>query len=193
MLQTDLAARATAQRTYVDGGILSVDEVRVMENRNPMGGAFAIPQRAQNIGGGGDPATTTNQRGRPTGDAPAPGPDPGTDPADARARDLVVRAAGRMVRREIAAIQKWAPRYAGNPTGWREWVADFYGKFVPALEESLGLEEPTARRYGAAHLAALLEQGLAVCDEWNRHAPALLTALALGEEILWEADATPAS
>jgi HK97 family phage portal protein len=196
MLRTDLAARATAERQYVDGGILSVNEVRVMENRNPISGSeFEKPQRAQNIGGGGNPATTTGQRGTPGGGSQNTGqPDPSLDdPANARARDLVVRAAGRMVRKEVGAIQKFAPRYAGSPEGWREWAADFYGKHVALLGEALGLEEAVARRYGAAHLAALLEQGVTVCDEWTRHAPALLTALALGEEMTWEADAIPAS
>jgi HK97 family phage portal protein len=192
MLRTDLAARATAERQLVDGGILSVNEVRVMENRNPIPGPeFEKPQRAQNIGGGGNPATTTGQGGAPTGPGPS---DPSLDdPANARARDLVVRAAGRMVRKEVGAIQKCAPRYAGSPAGWREWVADFYGKHVVVLEEALGLEESVARRYGTLHAGTLLTHGVAVCEEWTRHAPALLTALALGEEIAWEADATPAS
>jgi hypothetical protein len=95
------------------------------------------------------------------------------------------------VRREIASIQKWAPRYAGNPAGWREWVCEFYGKHVALLQDDLGLEELRAREYGAAHSAALLERGLRVLEEWDHHAPAALTALALGEE-LWDA-AIPAS
>ena len=182
MLKADLAARSSAQRQYVDGGILSVNEVRVMENRNPLSGAeFERPHRAQNIGGGGDPATTTGQRKMPSGNGngrPMMEPD---DDEDARARALVVRAASRVVRKEIAAIEKWAPRYASNPAGWREWVVTFYGNHVPVLEEALGLDQTRARQYGAAHTAALLQQGVAVLEAWDRHAPAALTALALGE------------
>jgi HK97 family phage portal protein len=191
MVRSDLAARATAQRMYVDGGILSVDEVRIMENRNPLGGEFATPQRAQNIGGGGDPATSLPAPRRPSRNGHPPMPEHVEEDADARARALVVRAAGRAVRREIASIQKWAPRYAGNPAGWREWVCEFYGKHVALLQDDLGLEELRAREYGAAHSAALLERGLRVLEEWDHHAPAALTALALGEE-LWDA-AIPAS
>lgn len=191
LLRADSAARALANRSYVDGGIFSVNEVRIQENKNPLKGAqYEKPQRAQNIGGGGDPATSLPAR-RPR--PPEPEPDEDEDAADARARGVTLRAATRTVRKEIEAITKWAPRYAGNPAGWREWVADFYGKHVVVLEEALGLEATQARQYGAAHTAALLAQGVAVIEEWDRHAPALLTALALGEEITWDTAATPAS
>lgn len=190
MLRGDLTSRASAQRQYVDGGILSVNEVRLMENRNPIPGPeFDRPQRAQNIGGGGNPATS--QPGRPS--APPSGgdvTDPEADQTDARAQQVVLRAATRTVRREITAIQRQAPRYAGNPVGWREWVADFYGKHVAVLGETLGLDETVARQYGAMHAAALLEQGVTVLEEWDRHAPAALTAAALGEEPLWDAATT---
>jgi len=106
------------------------------------------------------------------------------DDANARARAVTLRAATRVVRKEIEAIAKWAPRYAGNPAGWREWAADYYGKHVSVLEEALGLDQAQARQYGAAHTAALLAQGVAVLEEWDRHAPAALTALALGEELV---------
>ena len=119
-----------------------------------------------------------------------PGPDPGT--AEGRARSVVLLAATRTVRKELAAIQKWAPRYAGNPVGWREWVADFYGRHVALLGEALGLDEKAARHYGAAHTAALLEHGLSIVEEWDHHAPAALTALALGEDVAWDS-ITPAS
>ena len=184
MLRADLAARATAQRQYVDGGILSPDEVRIMENRNPLGGEFAKPQRAQNIGGGGDPATSLPARPRPSQNGHRPAPSEIRDDADARASALVARTAARMVRREIGAIQKWAPRYAGDVAGWKEWVCDFYSRHVVVLEESLGLDQTTARQYGAAHTAALLERGVMVLEEWDHHAPAALTALALGEELV---------
>jgi hypothetical protein len=188
MIRSSPTDEATLYRQYVDGGILAINEVRDQLNLNPIAGEeFEKPQRAQNIGGGGDPATSTGQRARPS--APDDGAD---DPADGRANDIVLRAAKRTVAREIAAIVKWAPRYAGHPAGWREWVADFYGKHVSVLEEALGLDETRARQYGAAHTAALLEQGVSVCAEWDRHAPAALTALALGEESTWPS-VTPAS
>jgi HK97 family phage portal protein len=186
MLKADMATRSTAQLLYVDGGIYSVNEVRIMNNLNPIDDeAFDIPQRAQNIGGGGNPAVTQGQRGTPNQNGNGPRPPDNADlaDADARAGALVTRAATRCVRKEIAAIQKWAPRYASNPTGWKEWVCEFYGKHVPVLQEALGLDETRARQYGAAHTAALLEQGVSVLEEWDHHAPAALTALALEEAV----------
>jgi HK97 family phage portal protein len=181
LLRADLEARTSSHRQYVDGGILSVNEVRDQLNLNPIEGeAYEKPLRAENIGGGGDPAAPAVQR-RGGGEAL---PEPVDDDADARARGIVLRAATRVVGKEIGAIQKWAPRYAANPIGWREWVADFYGKFVPVLGEALGIDEQAARRYGAAHTAELLERGIAVLEEWDRHAPAALTAMALGEAVV---------
>lgn len=184
LLTADLQARSQAHRVYVDGGILSVNEVRAQMNFNPVEGEeFEKPQRAQNIGGGGDPAVTTGQRGTPTGGRPASEDD---DAPDARATVIALRAAERVVRAEIGAIQKWAPRYASNAVGWREWVCDFYGKNVSVLEEALGLDERTARAYGAAHTAELLASGVGVLEDWARHAPAALAAAALGEDVRWD-------
>jgi HK97 family phage portal protein len=178
MLRADLAARTASHRQYVDGGIMSVNEVRAQLNLNPVDGEeYEKPLRAQNIGGGGNPATTSKDPPPAAGEATTQ--EAGT--VEARARGVVLRAATRMVKRECVALLRWAERYAANPIGWREWVADFYGKHVVVLGETLGIEEGAARRYGTDHAAALLEQGLSVLVEWERHAPAQLTALALGD------------
>lgn len=188
LLRGESATRATAHRTYVDGGIKSVNEVRVLENLNPLDGEeFDLPHRAGNIGGdpqGGDPATSKRPATAPTRPpATPPEEDDAVEgeaevtPAPIAARKVVIAAAERLVRKEIAAIEKRAPRFAGDTAGWREWVTSFYGRHVDELVEALCLDRDHARRYGAQHCAELLEQGVSVLEAWRTEAPTALVAL----------------
>lgn len=170
-LRGDTQARATSHRQYVDGGIKSVNEVRALEDLNPLpGDEFDKPHRAGNMGGtpgGGNPATT--QRG-PTG---PPQPKQGGQQG-AIAREVAVR----LVRREVAAIRKWAPRYAADAEGWRKWVAEFYGRYVEELQTALALDTTTARAYCAEHCAMVAHSG-EISEEYEQTQPAALAALAL--------------
>jgi HK97 family phage portal protein len=185
LLRGEAAARATAHRQYVDGGIKSVNEVRVIENLNPLPGEeFERPQRAANIGSvpaGGDPATTrTPPRGAPRQlPPPAPAED---DDTDARGARIAHEAAARLVRKETAAIRRWAPRFEGNRGGWVSWVTDFYGTYVADLERDLLLPAVTARAYCAGHCEALLAGTPDVLAyEWDQYQAAELAAIALEE------------
>lgn len=173
-LRGDTTARATSHRQYVDGGIKSVNEVRILEDLNPLPGEeFDKPHRAGNIGGnpgGGNPDTT---RKPPTPTAPA------AEANDARAHSIVLVAAARTVRKETAALRKQAERGALEA----EWVTQFYGRHVDVLIEALQLDTETARRYGFEHCGEVLKHGVTVLDAWEREAPTQLAVLALGHAL----------
>jgi len=178
LLRGDMAARAEAHAKYIMNGVLSENEVRRQLNYNAIPG-LDRPQRSANQGRtepGSEPSVppVPPRRRMPMDD------DEQEDGA-ARARAIVLEVAGRLVRKEIAAIRKWSPRYATDREGWMRWVGAFYGQYADALTEALFLDEPAARRYGAAHCAEVLERGLEALDEWERDAPAHLARLALEE------------
>jgi HK97 family phage portal protein len=191
MLRPDSTARSAFYRVMVELGVFTRNEVRAMENRNPLPGLD-------------EPLTPANMNaGNPAASAPAPArrslPAPAADPADADAPvvDLrvevddqatpVVRAllervltatAGRLVRKEVAALQSLARRYAADPAGWREKVAEFYGRHVDLLVDDLALDPEAARGYVERQQTEALAD-LASIETWPATRPEELVDLAL--------------
>ena len=176
LLRGDLAARAAAYSQFVMNGIMSENEVRVRENLNPWPG-LDEPRRSVNQDRGGDPRLAR----RPRPPEPEEEEDDEEEEPETRARQIIRAAATRTVRKEIAAVTKWAPRYADDAAAWRAWVLDFYDKHQATLEEVLALAPALAQRYVVEHTTALLTCGLSVLTDWHDRAPTALAAMALGE------------
>lgn len=177
ILQADTVARFQAYATAIQNGIMAENEARVRENLNPWPGLWE-PRRSANQGRGGDPASARPEVPTPRRPTPATEDDEDDD-AEARGRRIALVAADRLVRREVAAIRKWAPRYAQDPAGWRRWVTEFYGAYVGELEDGLALEPAVARAYCAANCALMCRNGGEISEEYVRNQPAALAALAL--------------
>lgn len=170
LLRADTATRFQAHATGITTGFKSENEVRLDEDLNPVAGLWD-PRRSANMDRGGDPKAP-----RPERRASPPADD--DDGLEARAQAIAMSNAQRVVRKEIATIRTQAERRQGED--WRRWAAEFYGKHVDVLVEALCLTETQARRYGADHCGALLEHGVAVLEDWERDAPSVLAAMALG-------------
>jgi len=179
LLRGDMASRSQAHALYIQNGVLSENEVRRQINYNAIPG-LDRPQRSANQGRTEPDPGAGRSVPRPSPDRRMPMDDEEEDGA-ARARTIVGEVAGRLVRKEIAALRKWQPRYASSPDGWQRWVAEFYGRHIVGMMEALCLHESAARRYGAQHCTEVLERGLDVLDIWEREAPAHLARLALEE------------
>lgn len=102
-----------------------------------------------------------------------------------RAQDLALEAAGRVVRREIAAIQGRggtrgaAVRFASDPAAWAEWLNGYYQKHARHVAETLRMPEEAAARYAEAQRRSLLAEGVAVVETWPDVIVPQLAALAL--------------
>lgn len=175
LLRADLLARAQAYAQLIQSGVLAENEAREKEGLRKFPG-LDEPRRSANMDRGGDP------NGVRPGHAPKrralPPPDDEDDALESRAQAIAMSNAQRVVRKEIATIRTQAERRQGED--WRRWAAEFYGKHVDVLVEALCLTETQARRYGVDHCGALLERGVAVLDDWERDAPSVLAAMALG-------------
>lgn len=188
LLRADSTARAAFYRVMVELGILTRNEVRALENRNPLEG-LDEPLTPKNMGGGpNDPPPTSAppQRGpqQPAEDDEE-GVDGGAVRALGRARAIVRDAAARVVRKEVAAIagaggrRGAAGRFAGNTTAWAAWVDRFYSEHAAFVAETLNVPAAIAADYCRSQQAELLAEGVSVIEQWEPTAARHLERLAL--------------
>jgi HK97 family phage portal protein len=167
----------------VGGPFMSVNEARDIEDMDAIEGErYDQPHIPSNMAGAADteePAEAPPQRRRSQTATPA------EDEEEARVRargwQFALDAAGRVVRREIAAIRDRAPLAARDPEGWREWVSTYYGRHAAHVAETLHLDEPVARQYAEGQRDALLTEGLAQCETWHETIPYRLASMAYGD------------
>ncbi len=179
LLRGDMASRAQAYSIYVMNGIMSENEVRIRENLNPRPG-LDEPRRSVNQDRGGDPRQL-RPAGMPERRTPMRPTDDDEEENATQASRIVREVAGRLVRKEAAAIRKWAPRFAADPVGWQKWVVDFYALYAFTLETALAMSPQMAREYCDRHSAALIRDGVTVAEKWEHDQPGLLAELALSQ------------
>ena len=181
LMRPDSAARAAFYRAMVELGILTRNEVRALENRNPLPG-LDEPLTPKNMGGaqpgGGDPPPPPTPARRP---APAPSKPAEDEEARSRAHAIVLEAAARLVRKEIAALQTLAKRTPG-PT-WSAEVGAFYERHAELLVEALKLPLMAARVY-CDRQQSEATRDMAIAGVWLQERPAQLAELAIGEPVL---------
>jgi HK97 family phage portal protein len=166
LLRGDLLARCTAYASAIMNGWMAENEVRERENLPPMPG-LDTPRRSANQDRGGDPR---DSGGRP-GNAGAAGP---------RRLHLIARqAAERVVETELRMVTKQAEHFAGDPLGWRTWLATWYQGHADLVSRALELEPGVARGYCETHRAALAAEGMEAAATWETEAPERLLELAL--------------
>lgn len=195
LLRGDSKARADFYRVVVELGIFTRNEIRELENKNPLKG-LDEPLTPKNMGGA-SPEGSAAAPAAPAAPAPGPARKPATPAEDeeeaaaraalARAGEIVHEAAARIVRRETAAIlgtedgkKGAAERFARDTPGWRAWVADFYGKHAQLVGQALRLPAAAAERYCAAQAEALLAGGVGVVGNWEATRVPHLVELAMG-------------
>lgn len=165
----------TRWETYVAGvnaGILTPNEPRRKENLRAMpdGDTIREPQNITGRGAAGGPQDSQAPR-RAAQD-------------DGRGRAIAVASAGRVLRKEIAAMQKLAVRHAADQDGWAAAVAEFYAGHVALVMDSLQMSQGEAERYCAGQAAHALNGWVSAVDIWRTEAYAEgLASVALDEEM----------
>jgi HK97 family phage portal protein len=148
----DIAVRWNAHVQAVNAGIMSVDEVRSIEDLNTRGGKADELREPQNITGkpsvpDANAGADEPPAGKPTPKPPtAPPPDQGNK---AQADAIAVEAAARLLRKEIAAVQKMAVRHAGDEDAFVMAVTEFYVKHAGLVAVTLQIPPADADRYCA--------------------------------------------
>jgi HK97 family phage portal protein len=180
------------------GPFMTTNEARAIEDMDPDPNPESDVVRwpANQAPTTSDPPAGDPPTGKPK-PKPAPPDDGGGDGGGAEGakgagasvgRRFAEDAAGRVVRREIAAIRGvkgsvgLAARYAKDPAGWRAEVADFYDQHVAHVADVMHVGLELARAYAVGQRDALLAGGVAVVETWEARVVPQLVALALGEE-----------
>jgi HK97 family phage portal protein len=167
-----LLERWQAHVLGVNAGIKTVDEARGVENLNKRGGKADELREPANITGNQDATVPAAGRAEPAPSQPAEDPNP--EDATAlmmRATSIATASAQRLLRKEVAEVQKYAVRHAANEDGFVEAVTTFYGKHAALVAETLQVSETQAKEYCAGQANQIVNH------DW-------LAALAL-----WQTDA----
>jgi HK97 family phage portal protein len=182
----DIAVRWQAHVAAVNAGIKTVDEVRAVENLNKRGGKADELREPQNIVG--KPAVENDGPEDEPSAKPAPKPMP--LPADGqrqerKAEAIAVESAARLLRKEIAAVQRLAVRHAGDEDAFVTAVTEFYAKHAGLVAQTLQIQPAAADRYCAGQAHQVCNQDwLAALALWkDDNYAAGLAGLALEEAV----------
>lgn len=136
LMRGDSAARSNYYRTMLNVGALSPNDIRELEDQNPIkdaaGDLYYIQSNMTTL------ESAANGRNLATASAPASAAEETAPENDAFAshRPLFIEAADRVLRKEVMAVGKAAKRFEGNDGGLKKWLAEFYSEQESYINES---------------------------------------------------------
>lgn len=152
LLRGDSAARGEFYSKLFQVSAISGNEIRAKEgmNRVENGDTYYVqgamrptdqPYQASGSGNRAPDSTTPNQAPKRSSD---------------RAEAIVQQSAARLLRKEIATIQKLAVKHAADADAFAEAVTEFYVKHVGLVEETLQIAHRAASEYCATQSAQVI-------------------------------------
>jgi HK97 family phage portal protein len=177
IVRGDLLTRWQAYQIQIQTGTRPRNEIRRSENLRK------LPGLDEPI----DPAFLQGGRRATDPQAPTPGePRPGAPKPAApnKAQAIVQESAARLLRKEIAAVQKLAVRHAADGDAFAVAVTEFYAKHVELVAETLQMAATEADRYCATQAAQVVNgDWISALEQWATDTYAAgLAALALEVE-----------
>lgn len=165
LLRGDISSRYQAYATGRQWGWLSVNDIRRLENMNPVEDGDIYLQPLNMIEAGDTPM-----------------PEPATPPAEAMGhyRLLAEESAGRVVRKEIAAMTKAAQR-AQSKDEFEQAVNDFYDTHADFVAQTMRMDTALANAYTEYNRKQLLNHGVEATNNWLIDRTRVLVNLAIGD------------
>lgn len=149
LLRGDILSRYQAYAIARQWGWMSADDVRQLENQNPLpdgqGKTYLSPMNMVPADQIGNEAMATNPHHRL----------------------LAEEAAGRVVRKEIAAMSKASERAADDRDAWGTSVIDFYGNHADFVAQTMRLSLDKAVNYCQQGQRELLTEGYKATVDWQ--------------------------
>lgn len=175
LMRANFKDRIDALVSATGGPFMTNDEARGLEDLNKLGGANADIRVVQNI-------TGKPPAGGPSTPPPTPPKKAAVDP-NAKASAIVTESAARLLRKEIAAVQKMAVRHAADADAFAVAVTEFYAAHASLVSQTLQMSEADAQGYCAGQAAQIVGgDWLVALETWKADDYAAgLAALALEE------------
>lgn len=161
LLRGTTKERYEVYKVAIENGIMSVNEVRRLENLNPRAGgdAYLMPLNMA-------PSARHVEAG---------------SPADRLLQALTRDAAGNVLRRETGALAKVAERSGDDAHAWERGVREFYEGHAAYVADKLHVPMPAAVAYASLQQYQVLADGPGVVAQWNGQVTDRLIQLALAE------------
>lgn len=176
LLRGDTMQRYSAYAIGHQEGWLSPNDIRKMENQNPIDpedGGDEYVRSVKQVDVGKPPA-----EGNPQPEPTAPSTPPPSKPArSAHYRALVRETAGRVARREAGELERRVRRGA-------EWIAaadDFYPAFAETVAAMMHVDDLTARSYTDHQRRFCYDHGPEYLSELENTGAELLIAMTIGD------------
>lgn len=192
LMRGDSASRGEFYSKLFNIGAVSQNEVRVRENMNRIenGDTYYVqgalrPTDQPYVAAGSASAPEKEPPSPPKKVRPPdPPPDDDDEEDDTQARAIAEASAARVLRKEIAAVQRLAVRHAADDDAFAAAVTEFYAKHVTLVATTLQLATSAAEGYCASQASQLLTgDWIAAIETWKTdHYAAGLAGLALHEE-----------
>lgn len=169
LLRGDLKSRYEAYAIAVQWGWMTRNEVRRLENMNPLDGMDeAMTPMNMAIGNPPRPLTpakaaTALMRGDDVRAIALPETQEGHELLGLLAKE----SAQRMVRMEIDRIRKAGQRYASDGDGFKRWLTEFYNGHAETLARTLHVSEQAAKFYADDQRGQVEREGLPVVESWG--------------------------
>lgn len=208
LLRGDLKSRYDAYSVGRNGGWLCPNDIANLENMNPIppekGGNDYLRPSNTTVAGAAAPVTPELQGAQPDNPPAEPGKVPADEPRDegldsneedeeARKRESILRslaseAAGRIVRREVAAVRKTIARMGDNfdDSLFRAQAKEFYDTHAHLVSQAMCISQSAAAGYVRGNLnllcgvSGMATEKLCALDWIEDTAPEALASLALG-------------
>jgi hypothetical protein len=164
LLRGNIKDRYEAYAKGINWGWFSRNEVRRMENLNPAPGLDEFLQPSNMVPAGTLPQSAQGGQQAQGAAAEASTSPPGPPERDPRMLALAITVAGRLVRKEITAISKFARKSQAN---FEEAVTDFYASHAELVAQEINISLEEARQYCDTGREALLWQGVKAMEHWE--------------------------
>lgn len=171
LVRGDISARWQAYQIAVSTGVVTRNEVRKKENLNPLAGLDTPLEPAGPLGGK-----------QPKSKGPTKVQDESASAFYQRAEAIAQASAARLLRKEVATVQRLAVRHSADGDAFAAAVSEFYAAHAALVSDTLQMSEEAAGEYCATQAASALAGWLVAVETWGTEAYAAgLAGLALEE------------
>lgn len=180
LLRGDTKSRYEAYALARQWGWLSVNDIRRLENMNPVEGGDTYLEPLNMVPAGGDRAASGGLVLRHVGGGRVPqltGPAPGTA-VTGQLRLLASDAAARVVRKELSAMRRLAEKTGDDQAAWHAGVTAFYADHGRFVAETMRIPEHQGVQYAHDQRDELLARGPVAMETWETDRVATLADMA---------------